>query len=229
MKKSAEQRLRETDPDLMDYLERLAAPLQTGLKKLIEEIASGPDLLKLPETHINLPFYIYQQAFERTPVFKQFHEKTGGDLWDFMSTPEGEIDPALERLCAIGEAFQSLPPSAILVIPRFREGRYLDVRIDLSKSKEALRAEFEEILRIQHGWVEHPKTPRGKKWPESKEEIDQIFHAFDVVEKHGGKYLEATRELFPDPYDKYEADKNLQQVKRWHEKVKCGISALQPS
>lgn len=111
MKKSAEQRLRETKPDLMDYLERLWAPVQAGFKKLMEEtdFSSAPDLLKLPETHINPSFYIQQQVLERTPGFKQFHEKTGGDIWAFMDTPEGEIDPAVERLDAIADAFHSTP------------------------------------------------------------------------------------------------------------------------
>lgn len=79
---------------------------------------------------------------------------------------------------------------------------------------------------MHHGWVEHPRTPRGEKWPDSREEIDQIFHAFDVVEKHGGNYLEATRELFPDPYDNYDKDKNMKQVKRWHKKVKSIMPTL---
>ena len=91
---------------------------------------------------------------------------------------------------------------------------------------DALRTEFEKILRVHHGWVEHPRTPRGEKWPDSREEIDQIFHAFDVVEKHGGNYLEATRELFPDPYDNYDKDKNMKQVKRWHKKVKSIMPTL---
>ncbi len=230
MKKSLEQRLRETDPELIEYLERLVAQLQAAFQK-IKETEPGPDLQELREPDKNPSFYIDQQAFERTPAFKQFHEKTGGDLWDFMDTPDGEIDFTLQRLFAIAEAFHSPSAPAISVTPRFHKGRYLDVCIDLSKSKEALRASFEEILSMHHGWVEHPRTPRGEKWPDSIEEINRIFHAYDVVEKHGGNYLKATWELFPETngeqaYIDSETDRNLQQVKRWHKKVKRRISAL---
>jgi hypothetical protein len=85
MKKSAEQRLRETNPDLAEYLERLIAPVQAALQRVIEA-GPGPDLLELPSTVINPPFYIQQQVLERTPAFKQFHEKLGGDLWDYLNT-----------------------------------------------------------------------------------------------------------------------------------------------
>jgi hypothetical protein len=235
IKKTAEQRLRETNPDLMDYLERLLAPVRAGLKKIIEETASGPDLLDLQATRINPPFYIHQQAFERTPAFKQFHKKTGGDLWDLFDTPEDELDPVLlASLQAMVDAFPDSPlPSVISVIPPyFHKGRYLYVRIDLSKSKETLRNNFESILQTHHKWVDHRRTPRGEKWPDSKEEINRIFHAYDLVERHKGNYLKATHELYPEtngkyPYNDCETDRHMQQVKRWHQKVERFIAALQ--
>ncbi len=85
------------------------------------------------------------------------------------------------------------------------------------------------------GGAPPPDSP-GEEKPGLKEKIDRIFHAFDVVEKHGGKnYLKATWELYPETAGKYphnnnwETDRIKQQVTRWHKKVKRWISKLDPS
>ena len=143
---------------------------------------------------------------------------------DFINTHEGEmLADKIDCLTA--------RERAISVEPQLQEDRYLEIRLDLTRPKEILRAEFEAILNKHH--KPQPTPPRGIKIPDL-EDMDRIFLAFDVVEKHGGNYLKATWELFPEtkgtyPYDNFDTDKNLKQIKRWHEKIKSNIPTIEPS
>jgi hypothetical protein len=116
--------------------------------------------------------------------------------------------------------------------PHLEARRYLTLKIDLKAPKDRIINEFTRALERYYSKVQRPPIPpRGIELPDSQEEMANICRAFDVVEKHGRNYLKAVWELFPEtngthPYEDWNTDKNLSQVKRWYKKIKKIIGDL---
>jgi hypothetical protein len=165
------------------------------------------------------------KALERTQRFKKFVSENPGienPLGAFLQTFEGG-----EVAWALGLKPREM---AIHMDPRLNEG-ILTIHINLHYSKERLREEFALILEDYHHLVKRGATPVRGEAILKKDKIDLMYRAYDLVEKYEGKYLQVTWELFPETNGKQpkfdetcDTDNKLQQVKRWHQKVKNRIA-----
>lgn len=155
---------------------------------------------------------------------------------------DGAMDEALKReFCKTDEWAQVLKhlrvfePRELAINYDFGgnlfDGKFLDLRINLTFSKERIMAEFESILNEMHPKVKRPPTPTRGLGKMDQEKIDLMFRAFELVEDYrdGGKndhqsILQATLQLNTEADGPLEdppaSDKRYQQVMRWHQKVK---------
>jgi hypothetical protein len=164
-----------------------------------------------------------RKILERTKAFKRFHAETGEGVGAFLGTSEGEM---------VAETidYPTVKQRDISVDPRLKQDRYLEIRLDLTRSKERLRAEFEAILNENHDRVKRPPVLRGKAKLDL-DKIDFLCSIYDLVERHNGSLLRATWEYYPETkntqtYEDEVTDKYYQQIKRWHEKIKSIIGDL---
>jgi hypothetical protein len=158
-----------------------------------------------------------RKRLELSPAFQRFHEETGGDLRNFLETYEGQM-------LADKIDYPTARERAISVDPRLKQDCYLEIRLDLTRPKETLRAEFEAILNEHHDRVKRPLVTRGK----AKLDLDKIAFLcsiYELVERHNGSILKATWEYYPEThglqtYEDEKTDNCYKQIQRWYEKVK---------
>jgi hypothetical protein len=112
--------------------------------------------------------------------------------------------------------------------PILKDGRLLTLELDLSESKEVLYQQIEFFLNALYPQVKRLPKKRGGKVLERKD-IEKMIRAYELVEKHGD-VTEAAKELFPEisDYKSYQlpAKSKIEQVRRWHAKVKNLIKDL---
>jgi len=110
-------------------------------------------------------------------------------------------------------------------------GKFLEMRIDLTASKEQLRQEFEWILTRNHSKVEQSLATKGPKLL-NFDEIDEAIKYFKLVKKYNGNFLKSMRELFPETkdinpsYDE-EINKLYQKLRRLYLRVEADINSLE--
>ena len=140
--------------------------------------------------------YELMELLKRTEAFKRFTSTktllTGGfprTVGAFLETREGQEVFDRLRICE--------PQKSAISVSQ--EYNCLILHINLEFPKERIRKEldfkFEEALKKYHAGI--IKKPRGPAIL-TKEEIDEMFRAYDLVEKHNGNFLHATWEMFPE-------------------------------
>jgi hypothetical protein len=108
---------------------------------------------------------------------------------------------------------------------------FLSIRLDLSRSKQQLRREFEYILKKYYPQIERslPKRPCNVM---NEEETDEAIRFYKLVKKHEGNVQRAMWEMLPETAGKHPAfdekvNGEYQKLSRLYHKIDNDINGME--
>ena len=108
---------------------------------------------------------------------------------------------------------------------------FLTLRLNLTKSKQQLRREFEHIINTYYPPIERT-LPKRTCNVMNIEETDEAIRFYKLVKKHGGNLLKSMWEMLPEmagKYPAYDVDVNsqYQKLSRLYHKIENDIKSME--
>lgn len=173
------------------------------------------------------------ETLKRTPAFKEFCQtQVGTEALDgFLNTDEGQSlakSLSLKRFGQEPVGFSWTPTKGycfqfkrVATILEEADGELI-IKIDKTASRLAIESDLKMILDFHH--KKHGRQSRGQEILK-KDEVLNMFKAYDAVIEEGGNFQQATYRIFPETegtnptYDP-ETMRKYKLVRSWHNKIK---------